>query len=113
MPHEESKMAEVLTTGIEARDLEVIIEQPDGSCRTVLVNIVPLRNVGGELIGAMNCFQDITDRKRAEESLRESEHLLRLVLDALPVGVAVVDRSGDILLSNPASQLIWGGSILS
>jgi PAS domain-containing protein len=61
----------------------------------------------------MNCFQDITDRKRAEESLRESEHLLRLVLDALRVGVAVVDRSGDILLSRPASQHIWAGSIRS
>jgi PAS domain S-box-containing protein len=53
------------------------------------------------------------DRQRAEESLRESERLLRLVLDVLPVGVAVVDRFGDILLSNPASQRIWGGSIRS
>jgi PAS domain S-box-containing protein len=53
------------------------------------------------------------DRKREEGSLRESERLLRLVLDALPVGVAVVDRSGDIILSNPASLRIWGGSIRS
>src|SRR4029077_7170408 len=30
-----------------------------------------------------------------------------------PVGVAVVDRSGDIILSNPASHRIWGGSIRS
>jgi PAS domain S-box-containing protein len=111
VPHEESKMAEVLRTGIEVRDSEVVIERPDGSCITVLVNIVPLRNGDGELIGAMNCFQDITDRQRAEEGLRRSERLLRLVLNALPVGVAVVDRSGDIILSNPASQRIWGGSI--
>jgi two-component system, NarL family, sensor kinase len=113
VPHQESKMAEVLRTGIEARDLEVVIERPDGSCITAVVNIVPLRNGDGELIGAMNCFQDITDRKRAEEGLRRSERLLRLVLDALPVGVAVVDRSGDIILSNPASQRIWSGSIHS
>ena len=92
VPHEESKMAEVLRTGIEARDLEVVMERPDGSRITVLVNIVPLRNGDGELIGAMNCFQDITDRKRAEEALRRSERLLRLVMDTLPVGVAVVDR---------------------
>src|SRR6266850_2010834 len=111
VPHQESKMAEVLRTGVEARDLEVVIERPDGSCITVLVNIVPLRDVDGELTGAMNCFQDITDRKRAEEGLRRSERLLRLVLDALPVGVAVVDRSGDIILSNPASRSIWSGSI--
>jgi transcriptional regulator with PAS, ATPase and Fis domain len=72
VPHERSKMAEVLRTGIEARDLDVVIERPDGSRITVLVNIVPLRNADGELIGAMNCFQDITDRKRAEESVREA-----------------------------------------
>jgi two-component system NarL family sensor kinase len=53
------------------------------------------------------------ERHQAEEGLRESERLLRLVLDALPVGVAVVDRSGDIILSNPASQRIWGGSLQS
>jgi signal transduction histidine kinase len=113
VPHQKSKMAEVLRTGIEARDLEVVIERPDGSCITVLVNIVPLRTGDGDLIGAMNCFQDITDRKRAEEGLRRSERLLRLVLDALPVGVAVVDLSGDIILSNPASQRIWSGAISS
>ena len=113
VPHQESKMAEVLRTGIEARDLEIMIERPDGSRITVLVNIVPLRNGNGELIGAMNCFQDITDRKRAEEGLRRSERLLRLVLDALPVGVSVVDGSGDIILNNPASQRIWSGSIRS
>ena len=113
VPHQESIMAEVLRTGIEARDLEVVIERPDGSRMTVLVNIVPLRNRDGELIGAMNCFQDITDRKRAEEGLRRSERLLRVVLDALPVGVAVVDLSGDIILSNPASQRIWSWTIRS
>ena len=113
VPHQESKMAEVLRSGIEVRDQEVVIERPDGSCITVLVNIVPLRNGDGELTGAMNCFQDITDRKRAEDGLRRSERLLRLVLDTLPVGVAVVDPSGDIILSNPASQRIWSRSIRS
>ena len=79
----------------------------------MLVNIVPLTNSKGELTGAMNCFQDITDRKLAEEGLRRSERLLRLVLDALPVGVSVVDRSGNIILSNPASYRIWGRAITS
>jgi two-component system NarL family sensor kinase len=53
------------------------------------------------------------ERHQAEEGLRESERLLRLVLDALPVGVAVVDRSGDIILGNPTSQRIWNGAIRS
>src|ERR1700678_404585 len=54
---------------------------------------------------------DLTDRKRAEEAVRQSPELLRLVLATLPVGVAVLDKSGDIVLINAASKLIWGGMI--
>jgi PAS domain S-box-containing protein len=53
------------------------------------------------------------ERHQTEGDLRESERLLRVVLNALPVGVAVIDLSGDIILSNPTSQRIWGGSIRS
>jgi signal transduction histidine kinase len=56
---------------------------------------------------------DLTDRKRAEEAVREGQELLRLVLATLPVGVSVIDRSGDIVLANAASKLIWGGMIHS
>jgi two-component system NarL family sensor kinase len=51
--------------------------------------------------------------RQQHNDLQQSERLLRLVLDTLPVGVAVVDLSGDIILSNPASQRIWSGSIRS
>ena len=54
---------------------------------------------------------DITERKRAEEMVRESHQLLQLVLATLPVGVAVTDRAGDIVLVNEASRRIWGGMI--
>ena len=113
VPHEESRMAEALRTGVPAHDVEVVIERPDGSRITALVNIAPLRNAEGELIGAMNCFQDITERKRAEDVVRESQQLLHLVLATLPVGVAVTDRAGDIVLANEASKRIWGDMIAS
>ena len=79
VPHEESKMAEVLRTGVPAHDLEVVIERPDGSCITVLVNIAPLRNGKGELVGAMNCFQDITERNRAEKDLEDAHRKLKIL----------------------------------
>jgi hypothetical protein len=40
--------------------------------RTVVVNIRPLTNSEGQVTGAINCFYDITDRKRLEESLRDN-----------------------------------------
>ena len=74
MPHEQCPMAEVVAGKIaEARDAEVLIERPDGSRVTVIVNIRPLKNERGEIIGAINCFYDISERKRAEE---ERERLL-------------------------------------
>jgi signal transduction histidine kinase len=70
-------MAEVLSGKITAaHDAEVLIERPDGSRVTVLVNIRPLKNDRGEVTGAINCFYDITARKRAEAALKKSKKLL-------------------------------------
>src|SRR5258708_5536809 len=69
-----------------------------------------------ELLGeprVLTIATDTTDRNRAQEGLRRSERLLRLVLDAIPVGVAVVDPAGDLILTNPASERIWGGPIIT
>jgi signal transduction histidine kinase len=69
-------MAEVASGKIkEARDQEVLIERPDGSKVTVIVNIRPLRNQAGEVTGAVNCFYDISERKLAEAALIKSEKL--------------------------------------
>ena len=73
MPHEQCPMAEVVAgTLAEARDGEVLIERPDGSRITVIVNIRPFKNERGDVIGAINCFYDITSRKQTEEALRQS-----------------------------------------
>ena len=72
MPYEQCPMAEVVSGKIaEVRGAEVLIERPEGSRVTVVVNILPLKNERGEVTGAINCFYDITERKRAEAQLRE------------------------------------------
>ena len=66
----------VLRTGKPARDMEVIIERPDTSRVTVLVNIAPLFCDDGKLVGAVNCFQDPSAHERAErERARLAEEL--------------------------------------
>ena len=55
-------------------------------------------------------FRDLTEHRRAVQALRDSEQLLRLVLDTLPVGVWVADKQGKIILGNPEGQRIWAGA---
>ncbi len=77
LPHHETPMELVLRTGQPAHDQEAIIEHPDGARLPVLVNIAPLFDESGALIGAVNCFQDLTARRQSEHEqlqLREELH---------------------------------------
>ena len=69
-------MADVLRTGIPVRDREVIVECPNGSRHTVLVNIAPILSEDRAVLGAINLFVDITDRKQAQAALSATTALL-------------------------------------
>jgi PAS domain S-box-containing protein len=85
-----------------------VIERPDGSRATVLVNIEPLRGSSGRVQGAINCFLDISERKRAEEQLRDSAHRQRQLLDALPAAIYTTDVKGRITFYNRAATELAG-----
>src|SRR5476651_2433816 len=71
MYHERCPMAWVVSGKVsEVNDGEVIVERPDGSRVTAIVNIRALKNDRGEVTGAINCAYDITERKHVEEHQR-------------------------------------------
>ncbi|MCM2333890.1 MAG: ABC transporter substrate-binding protein, partial [Anaeromyxobacteraceae bacterium] len=78
-----------VTRGEASYDEEVEIEAFDGARKVIANSAVPLRDEAGAITGAVVIIQDITARKRAERSLRESEARLRSALDAMPVAIGV------------------------
>jgi PAS domain S-box-containing protein len=88
------------------------LEIDDGTSAAQLC-LEPFRDPAGNVTGVIGIAFDVTDRTRSQEQVRASQRLLQKVLETLPVGVAVLNRAGDIVLHNPASSRIWSGTILS
>jgi PAS domain S-box-containing protein len=108
LAHSECPMAEVLRTGVAVRDQEVVIERPDGSRAIALVDIDPLRDSQGNLVGAINCFREVTERRRAQAQLRAHDRRWRELLKALPAAVYTTDAAGRITFYNEAAVDLWG-----
>ena len=105
---DETLMARVLRTAEPVRDETVILERPDGERVTVLVNIDPLLDDDGTIVGAVNCFQDISELGRVEAEPSASERRLRDVLEALPAAVYTTDTAGRLTFYNQAAVTLWG-----
>ena len=99
------------------RDVERLIKRDDGSELIVSINIDPLRNAKGELVGAVNCFMDISERKRTDEALEQSrlraleqEQRLAATYDHVAIGISEVAPDGRFLRVNEAISTITGYS---
>ncbi|TKB79544.1 MAG: PAS domain S-box protein [Nitrospira sp.] len=89
---------------------EFRVVHPDGTILTLYgtgsVNV----DANGEPISMMGSLIDLTERKQAEEALRESEGRLRRVLAALPVAAYTCDAEGLITYFNQRATDLWGRS---
>ena len=85
-------------------EMEHRVRRADGSWGWMLSRAVPLLDAGGEIVDWFGAGSDVTEKKQAEQALRESERFLRSSLDALPGHIAVLDESGTILEINEAWQ---------
>jgi PAS domain S-box-containing protein len=108
LPHEQCPVAEAVRAGTPTRNAEVVMERPDGSRITALVNIRPLRDRRGRIQGAINCFQDITASMRAEEDVRRKSADLEDFFENAAVALHIVSGEGIILRANKAELDLLG-----
>ena len=79
-----------------------------GKDRYILFDASPIRNKKGEIVAAIETLQDITERKCAEDALKESQGFLTTLLDSIPVPVFYKDVEERYLGANKGFEEFFG-----
>jgi PAS domain S-box-containing protein len=104
MAHCDTPVALALRTGVSVHDEEVVIERPDGSRVTVSVHIDPIRDQDGSIVGAVNFFQDITQRKQSERA----NSLLAAIVGSSDDAIVSKNLDGVITSWNKGAERLFG-----
>ncbi len=99
MPHDECPMALSLKERRPIRGMEAVAERPDGARIPFIPYPTPLFDASGTLIGAVNMLVDITERRQAEQRIRDSEARYRDI-------AAIVESSEDAVVAKNLDSII-------
>jgi len=81
--------------------------RPDGAARWHSVTKIPYRDEEGNIIGTMGISRDITDRKRAEDALKESEEKFRALAEQSP-SIIFINKGGRVVYANKKCEEVMG-----
>jgi PAS domain S-box-containing protein len=98
-PVEECPMHHSLTQGTIGNQDDEVLWRKDGSSFHVEYTSVPVRK-NDSIAGTVVVFRDISERKEAEQALRESRAAARGLLDATQESLLLLDKEGTIIASN-------------
>lgn len=86
---------------------EYRIVRPDGSIRWVRSRAFPIKNQVGQVYRLTGVIEDITDRKLAEEALRESEERYRCIVETAEEGIWIIDAENKTsFVNNKIAQML-------
>ena len=80
----------------------------DGSSRWVQTNKMPLRDREGKVIGVLGTYEDITERKQAEQALGRAEEKYRSLVFNIPDVAWTIDAMGHFAFISPTIEKVSG-----
>ncbi len=89
-------------------ELEHRVLRVDGSVGWTFSRAIPIRNAEGEVIEWFGAASDITERKRAEESLRRTEARWNVAIENLAEGIIIATDADQVIYRNRAARVMHG-----
>ncbi len=112
---DEWAITRAFTRGETTIQQEVEVQTSAGERKVILDSAAPIQDEQGTILGGAGIHQDITERKRLEEALRQSERRtaahaseLEAIFEAMTDGLFVYDADGRILRHNSAAHQLLG-----
>jgi PAS domain S-box-containing protein len=103
-----SELLARLRSGENVERCETVRRRKDGISVEVSLTLSAIRDPAAGIVAACCIARDISEHKRAEEALRESEERLRSILDSTAEAICGLDLEGNLTFVNPACLRILG-----
>jgi PAS domain S-box-containing protein len=100
--------ARTMSGEIDHFHVEKRYQRKNGEIIWAIVSSTLLRDAQGKPLHFVTLIEDITDRKRAEEALRESEEKFRSIIEQSTDGIIVTDEDGKIVEWNRSQETLSG-----
>jgi PAS domain S-box-containing protein len=108
LPVEQWPMSRVLR-GERFADVEVAVRRLDaGASRVIRYSGTPVRDAGGDMVLALLTLRDVTEERRAQDALRDSESRLQLAVSIAEMGTFQIDLRTDAVTVNGPGRAIYG-----
>jgi PAS domain S-box-containing protein len=91
-----------IARGLSVGHFETSRIKKNGTYFPVSCTLSPIRNADGRVIGAATIIRDVTDIKRQQAALKNSEETMRAAMEHAPIGMALVSHGGRWLRVNQA-----------
>jgi PAS domain S-box-containing protein len=105
---DELPLPQTIITGTSCNNVEMRVRRHDGSERWILVNGSPIYGPERKIIGGLIVFPDITERKQADEELRENEKKYKSVIENIQDVFFRSDKDDRIIMGSPSGARMFG-----
>ncbi len=105
---DQTPMARAVLHGESAEGAEAVVQNPDGKRWIARVNVKPLRDLAGVVIGAINCFEDITQEHEMRDAMRRQQRTFDLAMIAAQMGTWRYTIADNICVYDENARQLYG-----